>query len=101
MAIRLAFELEAYNRSEKQNQISKVNLRVSNAEDITPTITSVASETLMEPWMKSMEANMDALTNKIKQLKIREPIVKFTKETQVTNQFVVMNVTRKVITVQM
>lgn len=58
----------------------------------------------MKAWMKSMEANMDALTNEIKQLKIRSPIVKVTKETQVTNQFVVMDVTRKVtlsVTVQM
>lgn len=71
-AIRLAVELEAYNRAERQNQISKGHLRVSNTEQTTPVTTAEASETSMEVWMKSMEANMNALTNAIKQLRTRE-----------------------------
>lgn len=46
-AIRLAVELEIYNRSEKKNQMLKVFLRVSNADDITPILKSEASETKM------------------------------------------------------
>lgn len=48
-AIRLAVELETYNRLEKQIliQILKVFLRVSNAEDVTPSLKSEASETKM------------------------------------------------------
>lgn len=49
-AIRLAVELETYyNRLEKQIpiQILEVFLRVSNAEDVTPSLKSEASETKM------------------------------------------------------
>lgn len=34
--------------------------------------TAEACETSMEVWMKSMEANMNVVTNEIKQLKVRE-----------------------------
>lgn len=48
-AIRLAVELETYNRLEKQIliQILEVFLRVSSAEDVTPILKSEASETKM------------------------------------------------------
>lgn len=71
-AICLAVELKAYNRAERQIQISKGHLRVSNTEQTTPVTTSEATETSMEAWMKSMDANMNALTNEIKQVKTRE-----------------------------
>lgn len=58
-AIRLAVKLEAYNRAEKQNQISKSHLQVPNTEQTTPFTTAEAKETSMEAWMKSVEANMN------------------------------------------
>lgn len=64
-AIRLAVKLEAYNRLEKQNQISKGHLRVSKTEQTTAVTTAEASETSIEAWMKSMDANMNALTNDV------------------------------------
>lgn len=51
--------------------------------------------------MKSMEANMDALTNKIKQLKIREPNRKIYERNPSDKPVRCYDVTRKVITVQM
>lgn len=71
-AIRLAVKLDAYNRSEKQNQISKGHLRVSKTEQTTRVTTAESCETSMEVWMTSMEANMNVVTNEIKQLKVRE-----------------------------
>lgn len=71
-AIRLADKLEAYNRSEKQNQISKGHLGVSKTEQTTPVTTAEAGETSMEVWMKSNDTNMNVVTNEIKQLKVRE-----------------------------
>lgn len=71
-AIRQAVKLEAYNRSEKQNQISKGHLRVPKTEQTTPVTTAEACKTSMEVWMKSMETNMNVMTNEIKQLKVRE-----------------------------
>lgn len=72
-AIRLADKLEAYNRLEKQNQISKGHLGVSKTEQTTPVTTAEAGETSMEVWMKSNDTNMNVVTNEIKQLKVREP----------------------------
>lgn len=57
--IRLAVKLEAYNRAEKQKR-SSTSLK---KQQTTPVTTAEASETYMEAWMKSMEANMNALTN--------------------------------------
>lgn len=54
--------------------------------------------------MKSIEANMNTLTNEDNKMKIQKPNRKrYTKERQLANQFVVLDVTRKVklrITVQ-
>lgn len=67
-----------------------------NAVHTTPVTTAEACETSMGACMKSMEANINALTDEMKQLKIREPTRKNMKENQVTDKFVVTDITSKV-----
>lgn len=63
-----------------------------------PVTTAEACETSFEVWMKSMETNMNVVTNEIKQLKVRESTCtrKMTTENQVTDKCFAMDATRKV-----
>ncbi|XP_062599620.1 uncharacterized protein LOC134261188 [Saccostrea cucullata] len=71
-AIRLAVELEDYNRAESSHREARGRLRVSAAEYSS----AEGSQNSLETWMKSMEANMNTLTNEIQKLKLNRPVRK-------------------------